>query len=100
MANGKGQLDCFYCAHFRTPPQTCAFHTHVLPRKEIGHLNLVCSQFEEGDRSESIYRMKAQFGEVASHLKEGILYAFSYASHDRASDLKPVLTFPKDEKKI
>jgi hypothetical protein len=105
LANGKGNLECYYCTHF-TPsvgaqlagPGQCAFHNAEIPASAEG-LNRVCTSFVanaafERDNAPHVhngvkYHSSAhqRFTRFARSLEAGVLYGFFYNTPEKVREL-------------
>jgi hypothetical protein len=92
MPNGKGSLDCSYCAHFDGggypdgfgEQRLCRFHETILPKAKTESNNRICGNFEPGDAYRA-YISRHQFITTARRfawfgidLEPGVLYEFCY----------------------
>ncbi len=85
MANGKGHLDCVYCAHLRVQAggiEICTFHDVRLPQRR-GHDNFVCGNFEPSadywaTNERLISPPAVRFSWFHKDIHCGLLYSFPY----------------------
>src|SRR3954470_24134832 len=92
MPNGKGSLDCCYCAHFDAQgypdgfgeERLCRFHHTVLPKPRVEHNNRICGNFEPSELyyahnpSREFVTLSRRFAWFGIDLEPGILYEFCY----------------------
>ena len=90
MPNGKGSLECCYCAHWRGAHRGydgayeegfCAYHRSALPSTLSSWGHRVCSSFNPDpsyERDSPNISAEQRFSWFGTKLKEGILYVFPY----------------------
>jgi hypothetical protein len=90
MANGKGSLDCVYCANYkkiREGIEFCSFHDVELPSRTCN--NYVCGNFEASEEywktnDRYISPPGVRFSWFCKGIEAGLLYEFPYNSPQNA----------------
>lgn len=92
MPNGKGSLDCSYCAHFEGvgypdgfgEQRLCRFHETILPKPKDESNNRICGNFEPNEAfradnpSHPFITVARRFAWFGIDLEPGALYEFCY----------------------
>jgi hypothetical protein len=92
MPNGKGSLDCSYCAHFHGgsyprefgEPRLCRFHETILPKAQNEGNNRICGNFEPNEDYHTdnpysqFFPLARRFAWFGIDLEPGVLYEFCY----------------------
>jgi hypothetical protein len=108
MPNGKGSLDCCYCAHCDakgypdgfSEERLCRFHETLLPKPKVTSYNRICGNFEPNDLFRAHNRglgqlitLARRFAWFGTDLEPGVLYEFSY-NHPPGITKSAVLRIP------
>lgn len=100
MPNGKGSLECCYCAHWRGDHRGydgayeegfCTYHRSALPSTLSSWKHRICSAFEPDssyERDSPTISPEERFAGFGKRLDEGILYAFPYNQPSVIEEMK------------
>src|SRR6185312_16336000 len=90
MPNGKGSLECCYCAHWRGEHRGydgayeegfCMYHRSALPSTLSSWGHRICSSFKPDpsyERDSPTISAEQRFSWFDEKLEDGILYVFPY----------------------
>lgn len=102
MPNGRYQLDCCYCVHFKSEngfenadamyeKGFCKFHKTEIPTTEEKHHQRICKAFEPNEFYEKYLEynsLEQRFEWFGKKLEENILYEFPYSAPPAIKKLK------------
>jgi hypothetical protein len=90
MPNGKGQIDCCYCIHFRSKYEGsdamydegfCKFHRSEIPSTLSSWNHRICVDFEPNKFFENYLQynsLEQRFNWFGKELTKNVLYEFHY----------------------
>jgi hypothetical protein len=100
MPDGKGQIDCCYCVHFRSEYEGsdamydegfCKFHETLIPSTLPDWNHRICVDFESDESFEkylSYNPLEERFEWFEKELDKNVLYEFHYNDYKNIKKLK------------